>query len=1210
MPSGLLPYRPSLGLLLAGMLSLGACQHDSQSDPSATTLDASPVPSVSAVSPTSAAAGSPTLTLEVTGSDFVGTSVINWNGTPLATGFISDTVLTATLPATELTSTGTASVTVVTPPPGGGTSAALTFAIIADNPAPSINSLSPASAAAGSPALVLSVNGSDFVPAATVQWNGSQLATSFVSATQLTATLPASDIASAGSASVTVVNPAPGGGTSAGATFRVTATNPLPSISALSPASAASGSPQLTLTVSGSDFVASSTVQWNGSALATTFVDASTLTAVVPVGDLATIGSASVTVATPAPGGGTSNSDVFTITPSNPPPSLSSIAPSSAAAGSTAVTLTINGSDFVAASTVRWNGGPLTTTFVNAAKLTALVPASDLASAGTVSVTVFNPTPGGGTSGSASFAITTSNPAPSLSALTPGSAAAGSPAVQLQVGGSGFIDASVVRWNGNNLTTSYVSAAQLTALVPASDLAAAGSASVTVVNPAPGGGTSSADTFTILATNPPPSLSSISPTSAAAGNAALTLTVSGSNFVADSKVDWNGTALTTTFVSSTRLTALVPASDLAAAGSASVTVVTPSPGGGSSGAVTFAINTTNPAPSLSAISPTSAAAGSTALTLTVTGSDFVAASAIAWNGTALTTTFVSSTQLTALVPASDLTTAGNGSVTVVTAPPGGGTSGTATFTINAVNPAPSLGTISPASATAGSNAITLTVTGSDFVAASEVDWNGTALNTTYVSAAQLTATIPASDLATTGTASVTVVNPAPGGGTSGALTFTINPSNPLPTLSALSPPSALAGATGFTLTVTGGGFVAGASVVQWNGTALATTYVSASQLTAAVPASDIASAGSASVTVVNPTPGGGTSGAISFSITATNPVPALAALSPASASVNSPALSLTLTGSGFISSSVVQWNGSALATTYLSPTQLTATIPASDLASVSSANVTVANPAPGGGTSTAAAFSVTAASSGNAAVRQVQSLTGGQTHSGGVLLSPWSVPITVLQGSALWVVGTVPVADDICGVPNYQYPNINVSDGTNTYTLAARVNDPNTLSDGIEGTQAFVSWVALNVPAGTYTVSMLPGCGSTAISEDWVAVAVVEITGVSQFDVASSSLPTQVPPGTNSVTATATSTSANSFLIAATFDDESSGTNAGTPVAGTGFTDQGSYWPLVTAGGNSLRIESKALPTAGSQSASFSPTEGKDSQGRYPDYPTLMAIFH
>jgi hypothetical protein len=353
-----------------------------------------------------------------------------------------------------------------------------------------------------------------------------------------------------------------------------------------------------------------------------------------------------------------------------------------------------------------------------------------------------------------------------------------------------------------------------------------------------------------------------------------------------------------------------------------------------------------------------------------------------------------------------------------------------------------------------------------------------------------------------------------------------------------------------------------------------------------------------------------TSIVVTCGVNPSNPAPSASSLAPASASVGAPALTLTVSGSNFVATSVVDWNGTALATTYASASRLAAVVPAADLAAAETASITVVNPAPGGGTSTVLPFSVAAASTGNAAVRQVQTLTGGQTHANGVLASPWSVTMTVLAGSALWVVGTVPIADDQCGISNYQYPNINVSDGTNTYTLVARANDPNLVSDGIEGTQAFVSWAALNVPAGTYTVSMLPGCGTSSIAEDWVAVAAVEITGVTAFEAAGESLQTQIHAGTNTVSATATSTSANSFLIAATFDDESSGTNPGTPAAGTGFTDQGSYWPLVTAGGNSLRIETLSVPTAGAQTAYFSPTEGADSQKRYPDYLTLTAIFH
>jgi uncharacterized repeat protein (TIGR01451 family) len=101
----------------------------------------------------------------------------------------------------------------------------------------------------------------------------------------------------------------------------------------------------------------------------------------------------------------------------------------------------------------------------------------------------------------------------------------------------------------------------------------------------------------------------------------------------------------------------------------------------------------------------------------------------------------------------------------------GNNSATAITAVN--NQVPVLGSISPSGATAGGPAATLTASGGNFVSSSTVNWNGAARATTFVSPTQLTATIPATDIAAAGTASVTVVNPAPGGGTSAAATFII-----------------------------------------------------------------------------------------------------------------------------------------------------------------------------------------------------------------------------------------------------------------------------------------------------------------------------------------------------------------------------------------------------------------------------------------------------
>ena len=184
------------------------------------------------------------------------------------------------------------------------------------------------------------------------------------------------------------------------------------------------------------------------------------------------------------------------------------------------------------------------------------------------------------------------------------------------------------------------------------------------------------------------------------------------------------------------------------------------------------------------------------------------------------------------------------------------------------NPAPSVTSISPTSATAGDAAFTLTVNGSNFISSSSVRWGGSSRTTTFVNSAQITAAITATDIASAGTVAVTVVNPAPGGGTSASQTFTINAgNNPAPTLTSLSPPSAVAGGPAFSLTVTGTNFVSD-SIVRWNGANRNTTFNSNTQLTATINAADIASTGTAQVTVFNPTPGGGTSGNVAFNITA------------------------------------------------------------------------------------------------------------------------------------------------------------------------------------------------------------------------------------------------------------------------------------------------------------------------------------------------------
>jgi DNA-binding beta-propeller fold protein YncE len=188
--------------------------------------------------------------------------------------------------------------------------------------------------------------------------------------------------------------------------------------------------------------------------------------------------------------------------PPPPAPTITSISPKTAVAGGAAFTLTINGTNFVAGSTVNFVGA--TTTFVNSTQLTAAIPASSIASAGMSAVTVTNPAPGGGTSNAINFTVTGTSSVPTLSSMYPSCVPAGEQFVdsinnQLTLSRLNFEASSVVRWNGTDLPTTLDPNSMdeiLTAQVPASDIATAGTVAVTVFNPAPGGGTSNSLTFT------------------------------------------------------------------------------------------------------------------------------------------------------------------------------------------------------------------------------------------------------------------------------------------------------------------------------------------------------------------------------------------------------------------------------------------------------------------------------------------------------------------------------------------------------------------------------------------------------------------------------------------------------------------------------------------------------------------------------------------
>ena len=163
-----------------------------------------------------------------------------------------------------------------------------------------------------------------------------------------------------------------------------------------------------------------------------------------------------------------------------------------------------------------------------------------------------------------------------------------------------------------------------------------------------------------------------------------------------------------------------------------------------------------------------------------------------------------------------------------------------------------------------------------------------------------------------------------------------------------------AGVSGFTLTVTGTNFLS-LSTIEWNGSQIPTEYISSSQLQAQVTASDVAMAGSVSITVLTPSPGGGTSTSLPFAIVPTSsPVPVVLGFDPSFVTAGSPAFTLSMNGltDSFDAASVVEWNGSPRAASIDAQGQLQIQVSASDVATAGFAQITISNPGPGGGSST------------------------------------------------------------------------------------------------------------------------------------------------------------------------------------------------------------------------------------------------------------------
>ncbi|HBY64751.1 MAG TPA: hypothetical protein DEH78_33450, partial [Solibacterales bacterium] len=673
-------------------------------------------------------------------------------------------------------------------------------------------------------------------------FRGTQLTPSSASFNSLYVTVPGSLLASAGEATVTVTGL---GGTSNAAGLSVLGP---PSITSISPEVVAPGAQSLNLVITGSNFVPSSSVLFGSSNISTNVINSTRISASVSSFLLTTAGTYNVTVTTAA---GTSNAIPFRV---QSPSAISSLSPQTAPAGSPGILLTVNGTGFGASPVVEFGSSTLTPATASSTQVTVQVPAPLLTSPGVVPVRVRSAT---STSDPISFTITP--PGPAISSLTPAEVQAGSSGFNLTIAGTGFTQGSSVRLGGTPVTPLSISATQIVINVPSASVSNPGNVTVTVSNEL-GEGTS---VLRVLGTMV---IGSIEPQSIAAGTDSVVLTVNGTRLPVPGTLYWNDQALTPATQSSETWYVAVPRNLLAAPGTVSIRAQ--SPNGSSSNSAPLQVL----GPAITGISPNSASAGSSGVTLTVNAGNLVAASTVRWNGTPLTTTRTGSGTLQATVPASLLTAAGTANVTV--ANNDAAVSGPAVFTLL---PPPAIGALFPNAAGVGAAPFWMIVAGSGFAGGSTVRWEGQELQTTVDSATQLRAFVTATQLADRGSFQVTVITPSRV--VSNPLTFTVGSS--VPSLTELSPKSATAGGVAFRLTLRGTSFSPQATVM-WNGSGIVSAWASATEITATVPANLLLNPTTASIWVVNP--GGGTSNIQPFaidppaagtpSITSTSPLPA------------------------------------------------------------------------------------------------------------------------------------------------------------------------------------------------------------------------------------------------------------------------------------------------------------------------------------------------
>ena len=963
------------------------------------------------------------------GSGFVRGSRVIWgvgvSNTPLVASYSNANQLSVSVPANLLTQAGTFRLVVVNDAlagQGGGTSDTLSF--ILQNPTASLVSVNPTLLPRFAASAALTLTGDNFVQGARVLVTGlnnvvDTLTAQVLSPTEAQITLPASLLDSAVTLQIRVLNPAPV--QSASGVAQASVVNPRPRLTSMNPTQTLTGLPSLTVNVQGTSFMDGVTGFANGLPVPTNRQNDNNAVLTLPASVLAQAGTVVITLQNPTPRVQPEFSDSLSLIVNNPLPRLDSavaigtLGMSTLVVSTQATTVTLFGDNFILASQVKENGAStssgsrmesmLSSSRLSLNQITTVVPAAMTAEAGTVRLTVENPTPGGGRS--QSVVMNVLHPVPVAERITPSVVVIPTSDLAITITGDRFVNTAEILVNGTPVTVQSRTATRITASIPAAMLASRGFYTVTVRNPATNGndgGTSEA--LTLRVNTPQPLLSALSPAQIPLDTLDVPLTITGSRFLPEAIVrittpDGVNATVATTGITATEIRATLPASLVNRGGIYSLRVENPAPSDPVSAPLTFAL--VNPVPQMDSLALRVITGGTNPQTITVFGQKFTPTSVVRWRGQDLATTFVSRTSLTAIIPPAQQVRGAVGAVTVFTPtdgvvvggmPVGGGTgsapglAGVLTLT----HGTPSLTSSTPAALLRdawSANALpSLTLNGQLFASTATVRVRSSAgmnavdtvLTPTSVSASglALVVTMPRAVMTTAGTFSLTVTNPrafpaqllSDDGGISSALNVTVQ--NPTPSLSSLAPASLAAASPNTALTVNGANFTRETQLFI-NGMPAERTIVSASQLTTALPASLFTLSGFVRVQVLNPAPSqtGSVNGDSSntLSLEVFNPVPTFTSVNPVFAPIGGRApadsVTLTLVGTNFVRNSVARIATTVagapttdLPTTFVATTTLTVRLLAADWRA-QAYNLTVLNPTPRGGTSVARRFTVT-----------------------------------------------------------------------------------------------------------------------------------------------------------------------------------------------------------------------------------------------------------